>query len=65
MVLLGKEAEKLPLITQYSYSSTSGDNLTTGSGNVLIGSGIDVTVDNAITKIAGYDGSSTTTDNWW
>ena len=65
VALLGKEAGKA--LTTGSHNillgSTCGDNLTTGSGNVLIGSGIDAdAVDSARTlKIAGYDGSTTTT----
>ena len=40
----------------------AGDNLTTGSGNVIIGSVDAAAVDSARTlKIAGYDGSTTTT----
>ena len=42
--------------------SNAGDNITTGSGNVIIGSVDAAAVDSARTlKIAGYDGSTTTT----
>ena len=43
--------------------SNSGDNITTGSGNVIIGDNVDAAAaDSARTlKIAGYDGSTTTT----
>ena len=65
VALLGNDAGKA--LTTGSHNillgSTCGDNLTTGSGNVLIGSGIDAdAVSSARTlKIAGYDGSTTTT----
>ena len=65
VTLLGNDAGKA--LTTGSHNillgSTCGDNLTTGSGNVLIGSGIDAdAVSSARTlKIAGYDGSTTTT----
>ena len=61
---LGSQAGKEISTSSYNIviGRQAGDNITTGSGNVIIGTVDAAAVDSARTlKIAGYDGSTTTT----